>query len=56
MIWRIITAIVGLWCLVYTASYGVFEYKRKNPLGTTGVFALCTLILIALGGMIISVI
>ncbi len=52
MLWKIMLSVIGIWCFVYTASYGVFEYKRKNPPAWLGVFALCALILVATGGIV----
>ena len=53
MIYRIIIIAAGLWAVIYSASYGFFEYKNKNPCGAAGVWVLASLTLVALAGVII---
>lgn len=55
MLLKILVVLIGLWCTVYTASYGIFEYKKnKNPKGAIGVFALGTLVAFASLGIMLT--
>lgn len=40
MVYKAIISALGLWCVVYTVSYGCFELKRKNPAGGVAVLVL----------------
>jgi len=55
MLLTVVYFLLCLWCIVYTISYGVFEYKRKNPTGAYGIFALCALLTLAAVGTMVSV-
>jgi len=41
MIYKLIISFLCAWCSTYTISYGIFEWKSKNPTGAVAVFALC---------------
>jgi len=41
MMYRVILVLAYVWVLIYTASYGVCDFKEKNKKGTLGLGLLC---------------
>jgi len=42
---RVLTFIILAWVFIYTVSYGVWTYKRKNKIGAIAVFILAIITL-----------
>lgn len=38
--YKILIALASLWIFVYTFSYGIWEYRSKNKIGSVFVFLL----------------
>ena len=55
MAWKIFILILVIWCEIYTLSYGIFELRNKNTPGAAGVFALCAILAVASGGIIVGI-
>lgn len=53
MIYKLIIIIAYLWIMIYTASYGFFEYREGNKYGTMGIALLCLAITVMTVGAII---
>ena len=44
MFYKFLILLAYLWIMGYTVSYGMYEYKNKNPRGAFGVALLLTIL------------